>query len=98
VVSRIGVDLAPRPDEEWLRACIFTDQPERLARLDAALEIARDHPPPLVRGDALELLGELIAGRPAGGPGDRLPHRRRSLPRGRTTRAAARAQRGCHTM
>jgi len=64
VVSRVGVDLAPRPDEEWLRACIFTDQPERLARLDAALEIARDHPPPLVRGDALELLGDLIAAAP----------------------------------
>jgi hypothetical protein len=64
VVSRIGVDLAPRPDEEWLRACVFTDQPERLARLDAALEIARAHPPPLVRGDALELLPELIAAAP----------------------------------
>lgn len=61
VASRVGVDLAPAPTPDWLRACIWPDQPERLARLDAALRIAYEHPPPLVQGDALELLGELIA-------------------------------------
>ena len=66
VVHRVGVDLAPSPDEEWLRACIFADQDRRLARLDAALEIAVADPPPLRRGDALELLPELIAAAPAG--------------------------------
>ena len=66
VVHRVGVDLAPGPDDEWLRACVFADQESRLQRLDAALAIAREHPPPLVEGDALELLGELIAAAPQG--------------------------------
>jgi len=66
VVHRVGVDLSPGPDDEWLRACIFADQESRLQRLDAALAIARQHPPPLVEGDALDLLGELIAAAPQG--------------------------------
>ena len=66
VTRRVGVDLAPGPDDEWLRACVFADQSSRLERLDAALAVARDHPPPLVRGDALELLPELIASAPKG--------------------------------
>jgi hypothetical protein len=66
VVHRVGVDLSPGPDDEWLRACVFADQESRLERLDAALAIAREHPPPLVEGDALELLGELIADAPQG--------------------------------
>jgi hypothetical protein len=61
VIGRVGIDLAPAPDPDWLRACLWPDQPERLARLDAALEIAAHHPPPLVEGDALELLPDLIA-------------------------------------
>lgn len=61
VVSRIGVDLAPAPDPDWLRACVWPDQPERLARLNAALAIAAEHPVELVQGDALELLPSLIA-------------------------------------
>ena len=61
VASRVGVDLAPAPDPMWLRACTWPDQPDRLARLDAALAIAAEHPPPLVQGDALELLPDLIA-------------------------------------
>jgi hypothetical protein len=61
IVDRIGVDIEPAPDPLWLRACLWPDQPERLARLDAALEIALLHPPPLVQGDALELLDVLVA-------------------------------------
>jgi len=63
---RAGIDLAPAPDPDWLRACVFADQPERLARLDAALAIARDHPPELVQGDALQVLPEVLARVPAG--------------------------------
>jgi hypothetical protein len=64
VTWRAGIDLAPRPDDEWLRACVFADQPERLERLDAALAIAREHPPRLVQGDAMELLPRLLAEAP----------------------------------
>jgi hypothetical protein len=63
---RIGIDLAPAPDPGWLRACVFADQPDRLARLDAALEIAREHPPPLIRGDAIALLPEVLERVPDG--------------------------------
>ncbi|WBU62725.1 DUF2332 domain-containing protein [Paracoccus aerodenitrificans] len=53
-VSRRGVDLAP-PDRNQptrLRAYIWADQPQRLARLDAALAHAGNHPPELEQGDA----------------------------------------------
>ena len=66
IASRVGIDLAPRPDDEWLRACVFADQPERRTRLDAALAIAAEHPPEVIRGDAIELLAGQIAAAPAG--------------------------------
>lgn len=63
---RIGIDLSPAPDADWLRACVFADQPERRVRLEAALAIAAEHPPELVQGDALELLPQVLARVPAG--------------------------------
>src|SRR5205823_5257960 len=58
--------IASAADADWLRACVFADQPERLERLDAALAIAREHPPPLVEGDALSLLPDILERVPAG--------------------------------
>lgn len=55
VASRRGVDLNPLdPDRDGLRlmAYCWADQPARLARLRAALDMARDAPPPVDRGDA----------------------------------------------
>lgn len=66
VAARTGIDLAPRPDDEWLRACVFADQPVRRARLDAALALARAHPPELITGDAVERLAPTIEAAPAG--------------------------------
>ena len=66
VTSRIGVDLDPMPEEDWLRACVFHDQPDRRRRLELALEIATTHPAKVVRADALEVLPELIAAAPSG--------------------------------
>ena len=63
---RIGIALPPAPDADWLRACVFADQPERRVRLEAALAIAAEHPPELVQGDALELLPQVLARVPAG--------------------------------
>jgi hypothetical protein len=70
VVWRAGIDLDPvdlgNPEHvRWLRACVWPDQPERRARLDAALLVARDAQPPIHRGDALELLPDLIEQAPA---------------------------------
>jgi hypothetical protein len=70
VVWRRGIDLAPvelhDPDAvRWLECCIWPDQPERLARLQAAVGIARTDPPKVVRGDLLELVGPVVAAAPA---------------------------------
>jgi hypothetical protein len=69
VVWRRGIDLAPidldDPDAvRWLECCIWPDQPQRLARLQAAVGIARADPPVVVRGDLLELVGSVVAQAP----------------------------------
>lgn len=65
IAWRAGIDLKPMPDDEWLWACAFADQPERAERLAGALEIAREHPVRVLEGDALNLLPGLIAEAPA---------------------------------
>jgi hypothetical protein len=70
VVWRRGIDLAPidldDPDAvHWLECCIWPDQPQRLARLRAAVRIARADPPELLRGDLLEQVGSVVAQAPA---------------------------------
>jgi hypothetical protein len=66
VVARVGVDLNPvdvtdAADARWLRACLWPDQPERVERLDAAIELASSSPPTLLAGDALEVLPDAFA-------------------------------------
>jgi hypothetical protein len=67
VADRVGIDLAPIDAADplatdWLRACVWPEQTERLARLEAALaEVARVRPR-LVAGDMVETLPTLIAG------------------------------------
>ena len=69
IVWRRGVDLAPvdvfDPDAtRWLRACVWADQPERRARLEAALDAARRLSPVVERGDLVAEVGRLIAAAP----------------------------------
>src|SRR5260221_13908124 len=59
VVARVGVDLDPvdvtdADDARWLRACLWPDQPERVARLEAEMALAATAPPLLLQGDAVE--------------------------------------------
>jgi hypothetical protein len=66
VVTRVGVDLDPLdvtdPDDaRWLRASLWPDRPERMARLEAELALAATAPPLLLRGDPLEVLPEAFA-------------------------------------
>src|SRR3954462_14874279 len=66
VVARVGVDLDPvdvtDPDDaRWLRACVWPDQPERLARLDAEMALAATDPPLLLRGDPVAVLPDAVA-------------------------------------
>jgi hypothetical protein len=70
VVARVGVDPDPvdvtdADDARWLRACLWPDQPERAARLDAELAVAATAPPLLLRGDAVEVLPDAVARVPA---------------------------------
>jgi len=71
VVARIGVDLDPvdvtdADDARWLRACLWPDQPERAARLEAEMALAATTPPLLLRGDAIEVLPGAFARVPPG--------------------------------
>ena len=71
VVARIGIDLDPvdvtdADDARWLRACVWPDQPERAARLEAEIALAATAPPVLLRGDPVELLPDVFARVPAG--------------------------------
>lgn len=64
VRERVGVDLNPMDatdpeDRRWLRALTWPHQTERRSVLSDALEAAREDPPPIVRGDAIELLPDL---------------------------------------
>ena len=73
IIARAGLDIAPidvaDPDQrDWLRACVWADQPERRARLDRAVALAVDQPPSLVAGDAREDVGRVAAGLPADVP------------------------------
>lgn len=65
IVHRLGldrdpVDLADPVEARWLRACIWPDQADRLRRLDAAIELARDEPYELRRGDAVDDLAAVV--------------------------------------
>lgn len=69
LAARVGIDLSPVDvaDEDavrWLAACVFADQPGRIARLHAAVAVARQDPVPLVRGNVLDVLPDVVAGLP----------------------------------
>jgi hypothetical protein len=67
VSARIGIDLNPldatdADDRAWLRALVWPGPPaaDRLARLDAAADIARRDPPRMLRGDLVDRLPEAL--------------------------------------
>jgi hypothetical protein len=65
VRSRVGVDLAP-PDlhtaegVRLLKSFVWADQEQRLADLDAAIDVWRRDPPEIVVGDLVDELPELL--------------------------------------
>src|SRR3984957_12054111 len=70
VIWRAGIDLNPldaRDDTEmtWLETLVWPEQTERLARLRAAIAVARADPPRVVAGDLLTALPALAAQAPA---------------------------------
>jgi hypothetical protein len=70
IVWRAGLDLNPldvRNDDDmaWLETLVWPDQPDRAARLHAAISVARCDPPRIVAGNLLNALPALAAEAPA---------------------------------
>jgi len=66
VASRVGLELNPvdltnQDDRDWLRALMWPDQVSRLHRLERAMELFVDERPPILHGDALSLLPDVLA-------------------------------------
>ena len=66
VASRLGIDLNPidarAPDAGlWLRALIWPEHRERARLLARAIEVAQRDPPPLIGGDAVEILPKILS-------------------------------------
>lgn len=66
----VGVDLNPVDvgDDDavmWLRALVWPENVEQRDQLLAAVEVAKEHPPRLLKGDGSELLPELLQQAPA---------------------------------
>jgi hypothetical protein len=69
LVGMVGLELSPidvlRADRrEWLEACVFADNPDRLGRLRDVLDVAAAHPPLVHQGDLLTDAAALIEGVP----------------------------------
>jgi hypothetical protein len=71
VCWRMGIDLNPIDvhDERavrWLRALIWPEHQDRALRIEAAIAMAQQHQMPIVAGDAVDRLPEVLAQVPAG--------------------------------
>lgn len=69
IAWRAGLDLNPidvrsEHDAAWLETLVWPGQDERLARLRAAINIARRDPPDVMRGNLLTDLAQLVATAP----------------------------------
>lgn len=61
VAFRFGIDLAPQDvrDEDamlWLRALVWPEHVDRARHMEKAIALARQHPPLVLQGDALDLV------------------------------------------
>jgi len=72
VRSRVGIDRAPvdvttAEGARLLESFVWAGQDERMARLRAAIEIVREAPPPLVAGDVVDVLPDVLESLPPDG-------------------------------
>ncbi len=70
VASRIGLELYPidvsgEDERRWLKALVWPERIDRLAKLDGALKIAAVHPPRIRGGDAVANLAAALGEIPA---------------------------------
>ena len=71
VAFRVGIDLHPvdLTDADaalWLRALIWPEHLDRAEQTQAAIALARDEPPQLIEGDAVEVLPQAVERAPMG--------------------------------
>ena len=59
-IDRRPIDVTDPVEAQWLEACVWPDQVDRFRRLVAAIELAREHPPELLAGDAVSSLRPAI--------------------------------------
>ncbi|HEU5376959.1 MAG TPA: DUF2332 domain-containing protein, partial [Ktedonobacteraceae bacterium] len=59
-IELFPLDVTNEYDVRWLRSCIWPEERERYDLLDAALALARQYPPQILRGDACEFLPEIL--------------------------------------
>jgi hypothetical protein len=69
IAWRRGLDLRPvnvcsDEDAQWLLACVWPDHPERRRRLEAAISLAQENPPPVLAGDLAKDLPALLVQAP----------------------------------
>lgn len=60
-VDRHPIDVTDPDDARWLQACLWPDRIDRFGRLTAAIDIAQTHPSTIVKRDATDHIGELLA-------------------------------------
>jgi hypothetical protein len=60
-IELFPLDIHKEADVRWLRACIWPEEQERYRLLDAAIAVAQQYPPPLLTGDACDLLPDLLS-------------------------------------
>jgi hypothetical protein len=70
IASRVGLDLHPiditdTTEARWIEACIWPEQRTRIERFRAARDLARDDPPTVVAGDAVDDVAALVDAVPA---------------------------------
>lgn len=66
-VDRNPIDVTSEEGALLLQSFVWGDQTERLARLRAAIDVVREEPPELIRGDYVDSLPSLLADRLDGG-------------------------------
>lgn len=64
IIGRTGVDLHPvditdERERQWLRALVWPEQREEAALLEAAIGVAREEPPTVIAGDAIDVCPKL---------------------------------------
>jgi hypothetical protein len=59
-IDRHPVDVTDDVEARWLEACVWPDQTDRFSRLERTIELARENPPEILAGDAVESLEPAI--------------------------------------